>query len=162
MSRASARAFIGLGANLGDPEAQVRTAIAAIAALPSTRLARASSMYRTAPLGYADQPDFVNAVAEIETELEPRELLAALQAIENRSGRERPFPNAPRTLDLDVLLYDDRVIHEPGLEIPHSRMHERAFVLAPLVEIDPAIEIPGHGRAVDCLARIRDQRIAKS
>jgi len=162
MSRASARAFIGLGANLGDPEAQIRTAIAAIAALPSTRLARASSMYRTAPLGYADQPDFVNAVAEIETELEPRELLAALQAIENRSGRERPFPNAPRTLDLDLLLYDDRVIHEPGLEIPHSRMHERAFVLAPLVEIDPAIEIPGRGRAVDCLARIRDQRIAKS
>lgn len=157
-----ARAFIGLGANLGAPEAQVRAAIASLGALPRTRLVRASSLYRTAPVGDVAQPDFINAVAEIETDLAPRELLDAVRAIETRAGRERPFPDAPRTLDLDVLLYDDRVVREPGLVIPHPRMHQRAFVLAPLVEIDPAIEIPGHGRAADLLATARVQRVERA
>ena len=157
-----ARAFIGLGANLGAPEAQVRAAIASLGDMPRTRLVRSSSLYRTAPVGSVAQPDFINAVAEIETDLAPRELLAALQGIEMRAGRERPFANAPRTLDLDVLLYDDRVIREPGLAIPHPRMHERAFVLAPLAEIAPAIEVPGHGRAADLLAGLDNQRVERS
>ena len=157
-----ARAFIGLGANLGAPEAQVRAAIASLGDMPSTRLVRASSLYCTAPVGGVAQPDFINAVAEIDTDLAPRDLLNALQAIETRAGRERPFANAPRTLDLDVLLYEDRVIREPDLEIPHPRMHERAFVLAPLVELDASIEIPGRGRAADLFAAVRDQRVEKA
>jgi 2-amino-4-hydroxy-6-hydroxymethyldihydropteridine diphosphokinase len=156
------RAFIGLGANIGDPGGQLRDALAALDAIPGTRLMRASSLWRTAPVGYAAQPDFVNAVAEIETAQAPRALLEALLAIEKRFGRERSFANAPRTLDLDLLLYGDRVLSEQGLELPHPRMHERAFVLAPLVEIAPEVEIPGKGRADALLARCRDQRIEKA
>jgi 2-amino-4-hydroxy-6-hydroxymethyldihydropteridine diphosphokinase len=156
------RAFIGLGANIGDPGGQLRDALAALDAIPGTRLMRASSLWRTAPVGYAAQPDFVNAVAEVETAQAPRALLEALLAIEKRFGRERSFANAPRTLDLDLLLYGDRVLSEQGLELPHPRMHERAFVLAPLVEIAPEVEIPGKGRADALLARCRDQRIEKA
>jgi len=156
-----ARAFVGVGANLGDPAAQVRAAIAALAALPGTRLVAASSLYRTAPVGYADQPDFVNAAALLETALAPRALLEALQAIEARSGRARSFKDAPRALDLDLLLYGGEVIDEPGLAVPHPRLHERAFALAPVVEIDPAAVIPGRGPARDWLARCTDQRIAR-
>ena len=156
------KAFIGLGANLGDPAKQLRGALAALDAIPGTRLARASSLWRTAPVGYAAQPDFVNAVAGVETTLAPRALLDALLAIEGRFGRERSFADAPRTLDLDLLLYGDRVLSEQGLEVPHPRMHERAFVLAPLLEIAPDIEIPGKGRADALLARCREQRIEKS
>jgi 2-amino-4-hydroxy-6-hydroxymethyldihydropteridine diphosphokinase len=156
------RAFIGLGANIGDPGGQLRDALAALDAIPGTRLMRASSLWRTAPVGYAAQPDFVNAVAEVETAQAPRALLEALLAIEKRFGRERSFANAPRTLDLDLLLYGDRVLSEQGLELPHPRMHERAFVLAPLVEIAPEVEIPGKGRADALLARFRDQRIEKA
>jgi 2-amino-4-hydroxy-6-hydroxymethyldihydropteridine diphosphokinase len=153
------RAYVGIGANLGDPAAQVRGAIAALAALPGTRLAAASSLYRTAPIGYADQPEFVNAVAALDTALAPHALLDALQAIERRAGRERSFRNAPRTLDLDLLLYGDAAIADAALTVPHPRMHERAFVLAPLAEIAPDASIPGHGRAVDCAARLPDQGV---
>jgi len=156
-----ATAFIGLGANLGDPVAQVRRAVVALGQLPEMRLVAASSLYRSAPIGVGPQPDFVNAVARIETTLGPWVLLEALLAEEARFGRERPSPGAARTLDLDVLLYEDRVIAEAGLTVPHPRMHERAFVLAPLVEIAPDIEIPGRGAARALLARVRDQTIAK-
>jgi len=114
--------------------------------LPDTRLARVSSLYRSAPVGYLDQPDFTNAVARIETALPPRALLDQLLAIERRYGRVRDFANAPRTLDLDILLYDECVVQEPGLTIPHPRVHERAFVLVPLAEIAQDAVIPGRGR----------------
>ncbi len=156
-----ARAVIGLGANLGDPVAQLRAAIEAIGRLPLTRLARASSFYRTAPVGFAAQPDFVNAAVAIDTGLDPRALLDALKSIEVAAGRERSFKDAPRMLDLDLLLYADRLIDEPELVVPHPRMHERAFVLAPLVEIEPDAVVPGRGRAADLLARCADQRIRK-
>jgi 2-amino-4-hydroxy-6-hydroxymethyldihydropteridine diphosphokinase len=122
--------------------------------LPDTRLARVSSLYRSAPVGYLDQPDFINAVAQIETGLTPRALLDRLLAIERRYGRVRDFPNAPRTLDLDILLYAECIVQEPGLTIPHPRMHERAFVLVPLVEIAPEAVIPGRGRADELVARV--------
>jgi len=152
-------AFIALGSNLGGPENKVRQGIATLAELPQTRLAAASSLYRSAPLGYAGQADFVNAVAQLSTALAPQALLQSLLAIEQRFGRERSFRNAPRTLDLDLLLYDAQTIDEPGLAVPHPRMHERAFVLAPLVEIAPDCVIPGIGPAADWLERCRDQNI---
>ncbi len=156
------KAFVGLGANLGDPGQQIRGALTALGGIPGTRLARASSFWRSAPVGYAAQPDFVNAVAELETDAAPRALLERLLAIEKGFGRERSFANAPRTLDLDLLLYGDRVLLEQGLEVPHPRMHERAFVLAPLVEIAPDAEIPGKGKAATLLAAIRDQKVEKT
>jgi 2-amino-4-hydroxy-6-hydroxymethyldihydropteridine diphosphokinase len=155
------RAFIGLGANLGDPEAQVRLAISRLGKLPRTRLLAASPLYRSAPVGVGEQPDFVNAVAEIETAIGARALLEALLALEARFGRERPSPGAARTLDLDLLLYGERVIAEPGLTVPHPRMHERAFVLMPLAEIAPDIVIPGRGAARALLATVQDQTIVK-
>jgi 2-amino-4-hydroxy-6-hydroxymethyldihydropteridine diphosphokinase len=157
-----ARAVIGLGANLGDPAAQLRTAIAAIEHLPETRVLAVSSFYRTAPVGYLAQPEFVNAAVAVETALAPRALLDALQAIEAAAGRERRFKDAPRTLDLDILLHGDLVADEPGLTIPHPRLHERAFALAPLVEIAPDAVVPGHGRAADLLARCAAQKIEKA
>jgi 2-amino-4-hydroxy-6-hydroxymethyldihydropteridine diphosphokinase len=156
-----ARAFVGVGANLGDASAQVREAIGALAALPGTRVVAASSLYRTAPVGHADQPDFVNAAVLLETALAPRALLAALQAIEARAGRVRTFRDAPRVLDLDLLLYGDAAIDEPGLAVPHPRLHGRAFALAPIVEIDPECVIPGRGRARDLLARLVGQRVER-
>jgi 2-amino-4-hydroxy-6-hydroxymethyldihydropteridine diphosphokinase len=110
-------------------------------------------------VGYVDQPDFINAVAQVETSLAPRALLAALLDIEHRHGRERSFRNAPRTLDLDLLLYGSAHFHEDGLTLPHPRMTERAFVLRPLLEIAPDAQIPGHGRAADWLAACADQRV---
>ena len=154
-------AFIALGSNLGDPGEKVRQGIAALAELPQAQFLAASALYRSAALGHADQPDFVNAVAKISTSLAPQALLAAMLAIEKRFGRERSFLNAPRTLDLDLLLYDAQTMAEPGLTLPHPRMHERAFVLAPLLEIAPACVIPGKGPAADWLARCRDQTIEK-
>jgi 2-amino-4-hydroxy-6-hydroxymethyldihydropteridine diphosphokinase len=156
-----ARAFVGVGANLGDAAGQVEAAIGALGRLPGTRLVRASSLYRSAPLGYAAQPDFVNAAVLLETELPPRGLLEALHGIEDRAGRRRTFKDAPRALDLDLLLYDGQVIDAPDLVLPHPRLHERAFALAPLVEIDPAAVIPGHGAARDCLARLAGQRVER-
>ena len=153
------RAFVGLGANLGDPVVQITKAMASLAKLDKTRMVRSSSLYRTAPIGLADQPEFVNAVALLDTALVPRELLDALLEIERAAGRERSFPNAPRLLDLDLLLYGERRIDTPGLVVPHPRMHERAFVLAPLVEIAPDAVIPGHGRAADLLRAVGDQDV---
>ena len=144
-------AYIALGANLQDPQAQVRAGFEALAMLPKTRLAAVSSLYRSGPVGYVEQPDFVNAVAKVETALEPRELLDALLAIERSHGRVRDFPNAPRTLDLDVILYDERAHDEEDLKIPHPRMHERAFVLVPLAELASDAIVPGHGRVRDLL-----------
>ena len=154
-------AYIALGANLEDPVVQVRAGLAALATLPDTQLLMQSSLYRTAPVGYADQPDFINAVAAVDTELSPRELLDALLAIELNHGRVRQFANAPRTLDLDVLLYDDVKVNESGLTIPHPRMHERAFVLAPLAEIAPLCEIPGHGRVSELLRSLDPQGVTR-
>lgn len=163
MSAAAAtqRAFVGIGSNLGDPAAQVRAAVAALAALPQTRLVAASSLYRTSPVGYAAQGDFVNAAALLETALAPRALLDHLHAIEAGAGRERTFKDAPRTLDLDLLLYGGETIAEPGLTVPHPRLHERAFALAPVVELDPDCVIPGRGPAREWLAHAAGQRIEK-
>ena len=155
------RAFIGLGANLGDPRRQIRAALAALEKIPATRLTGQSSFYLSAPLGYSAQPDFVNAVAHLETALAPRALLEALLAIERSLGRSRSHANAPRTLDLDLLLYDGTVIDEPGLRVPHPRMHTRAFVLAPLAEIAPGIDIPGQGPIAPLLAACAGQAIEK-
>jgi len=147
-------AYVALGANLQDPVAQVKAGIAALSTLPRTQLKAQSSLYRTAPVGYANQPDFINAVAAIDTALSPRGLLEALLAIEIDHGRVRQFANAPRTLDLDVLLYGDLRMHEDGLTIPHPRMHERAFVLAPLDEIAPDCVIPGRGKVSELLRAV--------
>ena len=154
-------AFIGLGSNLDDPRSQLHSAFAAIAELPGTRLLMRSSLYRSAPLGYPDQPDFVNAVAKISTQLAPRALLQALLQIEHHHGRERTFRNAPRILDLDILLYDDMQLHEHGLTIPHPQMHLRAFVLQPLLEIAPDARIPAVGSARDALQNCQDQTLER-
>jgi 2-amino-4-hydroxy-6-hydroxymethyldihydropteridine diphosphokinase len=151
------RAFIALGSNLQEPATQVAQALSEISGLPATTLVRASSLYRTAPLGYDDQPDFINAVAEIATDMPPMELLQALLDLEDRHGRERPFPNAPRVLDLDLLLYDDLTMETPDLTLPHPRMHQRGFVLLPLAEIAALLEIPGLGVVRDLAARCPDQ-----
>jgi 2-amino-4-hydroxy-6-hydroxymethyldihydropteridine diphosphokinase len=145
-------AYVGIGSNLGDPEAQVRGAIEALASVPQTRFVRASRLFRTAPWGRADQPAFVNAAAEIATALAPRALLDALLTIERAHGRHRDGTRwGPRTLDLDVLLYGDGVIDEPGLAIPHPHLAERAFVLLPLADLDPALQVPGRGRISELL-----------
>lgn len=156
-----AHAFVAIGSNLADPAQQALRAFNAIAVLPHTRLCSRSSLYLTAPVGYADQPDFINAVAHIQTSLTPHQLLRALLEIEQSFGRERTFRNAPRVIDLDLLLYNDSQQHDAGLTLPHPRMHERAFVLAPLVEIAPDIVIPGHGRAADCLHATHDQDLQR-
>ena len=145
-------AHIGLGANLADPEKQVRAALDELAAAPGIVLERKSSLYRTAPIGYDNQPDFINAVARVRTTLEPQALLDALLEIERTHGRVREFLNAPRTLDLDVLLYEDRVINTDTLNVPHPRAHLRAFVLLPLLEVSPDVIIPGIGPASAWLA----------
>jgi 2-amino-4-hydroxy-6-hydroxymethyldihydropteridine diphosphokinase len=154
-------AYVGIGSNLDDPHAQVTRAFDALAQLPRTRLSARSSLYRSAPLGYAAQPDFVNAVAALDTELGAEELLRELQAIEAQHARQRSFANAPRTLDLDLLLYGDAKIDSPALIVPHPRMHERAFVLHPLLEIAPAAEIPGRGPASRYLAACAKQKVEK-
>jgi 2-amino-4-hydroxy-6-hydroxymethyldihydropteridine diphosphokinase len=143
---------VALGSNLEDPQAQVRRGFEELAALPATRLIARSRLRRTAPVGYAAQPDFVNGCALVETELAPRALLDELLAIERRHGRVRAIANGPRTLDLDIVLYGDRQIDEPGLQVPHPRAHERAFVLEPLLEVWPDAVIPGRGAVRDLLA----------
>jgi len=148
-------ACVGLGGNVGDVAGTLRGALAALAEVPGTRLLRASRVYRTPAWGQRDQPDFLNAAATLETTLAPRQLLEALFAIEQRFGRDRSGAAerwGPRTLDLDLLLYGDAVVDEPGLRVPHPHLHERAFALVPLAEIAPAAPIPGHGRVCDALA----------
>jgi 2-amino-4-hydroxy-6-hydroxymethyldihydropteridine diphosphokinase len=154
-------AHIGLGGNLDDPVRHVCQALEELARLPNTRLLACSSLYRTAPVGKLDQPDFVNAVAMLDTALSPRELLQELLALEARHGRVRGELSGPRTLDLDLLLLGDRVIREPGLEVPHARMHQRAFVLLPLAEVSPHAVIPGRGSVADLAARVADQGVIR-
>ena len=156
------RAYIALGANLGNPVVTINDAIDTLVCLRGSVFAAVSSLYRTAPVGLKRQPDFINAVVAVRTRLAPHELLDELFAIEGRFGRVRDPAsnrNAPRTLDLDLLLHGDAVQDGPSLTLPHPRMHERAFVLAPLAEIDPALVIPGHGAVSELLARCADQRI---
>jgi 2-amino-4-hydroxy-6-hydroxymethyldihydropteridine diphosphokinase len=136
--REAVTAYVALGANLGDAVSSVQSAIARIGELHATRVTRQSSLYRTAPLE-SSGPDYINAVVEIETELDALSLLDSLQAMENEAGRERPYRNAPRTLDLDLLLYGNERIDSPSLKVPHPRMMERAFVLVPLAEIAPQL-----------------------
>ena len=145
------QAFVALGSNLADPISQVESAFAALEKLPNTRVLKKSSLYKTAPIGYEAEhlsqiPDFINAVAELETDLTPLELLDALLAIENQAGRERPFPNAPRVLDCDLLLYENVSMESTKLTLPHPRMHLRGFVLLPLFEIAAQLSIPNHGK----------------
>ena len=148
------RAAVGLGANLGEAAGTIRDAIDALACLPETRLLRASRLYRTPAWGVTAQPDFINAVAVLDTGLSARELLDALLDIERASGRVRIDGErwGPRTLDLDVLLYGDAIIDEPGLRVPHPHLHERAFALLPLLDAWPDAVIPGVGLARECEA----------
>lgn len=154
-------AYIGLGSNLEDPPNQLQRAFAALDRLPGTRVIKQSSLYRSAPLGNPDQPDFVNAVAKISTDLMPQALLQALLEIEHSHGRVRNFRNAPRTLDLDILLYDDAQLHEHGLTIPHPQMHLRAFVLQPLLEIAPDANIPAVGLAQRAIQDCQTQTLER-
>ena len=152
------RVFVGLGANLGDAEHNVRAALVQLGQLPQTSLLAASSLYRSAPLDAAG-PDFVNAVAELRTRLEPEPLLLQLQALEQHFGRQRPHHHAPRTLDLDLLCYGARQVLGPPLTLPHPRMHLRAFVLAPLAELAPEWPCAGGLSVALTLARLPAQRV---
>ncbi len=154
------RAFIGLGANLGDASATLHAALAALAALPGCTLVQTSAQYRSAPID-AVGPDYLNAVAVIDTLLTPQSLLAALQAIEQSFGRQRPYRHAPRTLDLDLLLHGDTVLASVALTLPHPRLHLRAFVLQPLLEICPALVAPGLGLLADHLPATADQSLER-
>ena len=151
-------AYVGLGANLGDAAAALESAVAAMAEISSTTVVARSRTYRSAPLD-ATGPDYLNAVVAIDTELSPSELLIALQRIEQAHGRERSFPNAPRTLDLDLLLFGDQTIDIPGLQVPHPRLHERAFVLLPLNEVARDVLIPGRGPLRQFLSGVAHQHI---
>jgi 2-amino-4-hydroxy-6-hydroxymethyldihydropteridine diphosphokinase len=160
MPETSTRAFIGVGANLGDAPAALHAAAEALAALPDTTLQAASSIYRSAPID-SSGPDYLNTVIALDTQLSAQALLAELQRIELAHGRERPYRNAPRTLDLDLLTYGSQQIETPALTVPHPRMQHRAFVLLPLAEIAPDLVIPGHGRLTDLIADVAGQRIDK-
>ena len=148
-------AYVALGSNLDDPRSQVERAVTALDQLPDTRLVLCSSLYGTRPFGPVDQPDFVNAAAGVLTHLDPAALLAQLTALEARMGRERPVVRwGPRRIDLDLLVHGEARVVEPGLEVPHPGIAERAFVLVPLAEIAPDLAVPGRGRVRDLLARV--------
>jgi 2-amino-4-hydroxy-6-hydroxymethyldihydropteridine diphosphokinase len=153
-------AYIGIGSNLGDAQGNVQRAILRLARLPDTRLSGQSSLFHTAPID-AGGDDYINAVACVDTRLTAPQLLEQLQAIEQDFGRERPFPNAPRTLDLDILLFGQQTIRTQSLTVPHPRMTERAFALIPLLQIDPFIAIPGKGPAHSFVAGVAGQAIQK-
>ena len=180
------RVYVALGSNLGDPAAQVRAGAQALGKLPGTRLVRCSSLYRTAPVGITDQPDFINAVCAADTSMPAGAFMQALLDIERAQGRQRDIPTAmdggsagreavppgtnagavfrpggPRTLDLDLLLYGELACHEPGLTLPHPRLHERAFVLYPLSEIAPGLSIPGRGQVETLLAGCAGQAVER-
>jgi 2-amino-4-hydroxy-6-hydroxymethyldihydropteridine diphosphokinase len=156
-------AYLGLGSNLAHPRRQLARALRSIARVPGTRIVAASPSYVSAPQGVdAPQPDYVNSVVVIRTILGPRALLAALHSIERSQLRRRSRRNAPRTLDLDLLLYGRRRMRISGLTVPHPRMHERAFVLRPLADVDAAARIPGRGLARRYLPSVRGQRIART
>lgn len=154
-----ALSYVALGANLAQPETQIEAALAALKKDPELSLLRASSLYRSAPIGVSGQPDFINAVAALETSLAPMDLLNRLFALENHFGRRRDFHQAPRTLDLDLLLYDAQIVENKNLQIPHPRMHLRAFVLVPLLEVAPECQIPGRGKAAAWLPALSLQRM---
>ena len=154
------RVFIGLGGNLGDARAALQGALSELAALPGTRLVAASSFYASAPVD-AQGPDFINAVAELSTTLTPQVLLQALQRIERDHGRERPYRHAPRTLDLDLLLYGQQRVAGPLLTLPHPRLQLRSFVLLPLLELAPELAHPNLGPLAELARRITDQRLRK-
>lgn len=154
------RVFVGLGANLGDALATVQAALVQLAALPETSLVATSALYRSAPIDAAG-PDYINAVAELRSELEPAALLAQLQAQEQQFGRERPYRHAPRTLDLDLLVYGRRRIASVALTLPHPRAHDRAFVLAPLADLAPDWPLDGGLTVAQALAALHDQRIER-
>jgi 2-amino-4-hydroxy-6-hydroxymethyldihydropteridine diphosphokinase len=149
-----ARAFVAFGSNLGDREGTIRAALAALDAAEGVDVVHVSSFEETDPVGFLDQPRFVNGAAELRTELSPRALLDLLLEVEAQFGRDRSAgpPQGPRTLDLDLLLYGSEQIDEPGLAVPHPRLSERAFVLRPLAELDPALEVPGKGHIQTLLA----------
>jgi 2-amino-4-hydroxy-6-hydroxymethyldihydropteridine diphosphokinase len=150
-----ARAFVGVGANLGDRERTIRRALELLDARPDVEVAAVSSLRETEPVGYVDQPRFLNGAAELRTELEPQELLEVLLGVELELGRTRDGPRfGPRAIDLDLLLYDDVVVDEPGLTLPHPRLHERRFALEPLAELAPGLELPGRGRVEGLLASL--------
>jgi 2-amino-4-hydroxy-6-hydroxymethyldihydropteridine diphosphokinase len=150
------RAYVALGANLGDREATIRAALAELDLVPGVQIVAVSALRETDPVGYLDQPRFLNGAAALETTLAPRELLDVLLAVERRFGRTREGVPAqgPRTLDLDLLVYGSVEIAEPGLTIPHPRLHERRFVLEPLSELDPSLEVPGKGKIQSLLAEL--------
>jgi 2-amino-4-hydroxy-6-hydroxymethyldihydropteridine diphosphokinase len=154
--RGMARAFVGLGSNLGDREATLRAAVGRLRGLTGAEVRGVSRFRDTEPVGYLDQPRFLNGAVELETTLSAHELLAALLELERAFGRDRTSspPQGPRTLDLDLLLYGEDSIAEPGLEVPHPRLHERRFVLEPLAELDPALVVPGLGRVEALLAKL--------
>jgi len=154
------QAFVGIGANLGDARANALDAIGRLRRVPGIAVTAVSSLYRTAPIDSSGD-DYINAVARIDTTLAAPALLEALFAIEREHGRERPYRNAPRTLDLDLLLYGDQVIDTPALTVPHPRMTQRAFVLVPLLEIAPDVAVPGLGAAAAFAADVAGQRIEK-
>lgn len=160
MNAALTRAWIGLGANLGHPVQTLQQAVRELNEWPGHQVVAVSSLWRSAPVD-AQGPDFWNAVVGIDTSNEPLDLLAALQAIEHRHGRQRPYLHAPRTLDLDLLLFGDAILNLPNLVVPHPRMHLRAFVLAPLQEVVPQVQIPGHGRAADLWSHVKDQALER-
>jgi 2-amino-4-hydroxy-6-hydroxymethyldihydropteridine diphosphokinase len=161
----AARAYVGLGSNLVHPRRQIAKALARLGRVHGVRVVAVSPSYVTAPIGGDPQPDYVNAVALVCTSLAPRALLERLHAIERRQQRRRAAHaprNAPRTLDLDLLLYGARRMRQQRLTLPHPRMHERAFVLQPLTDIAPAATIPGRGLARQFLARVRGQRVRRT
>jgi 2-amino-4-hydroxy-6-hydroxymethyldihydropteridine diphosphokinase len=155
------KAFIALGSNLNDPASQVTRAFQAIDKLPKTKLVKTSSLYQSAPVGYENQPDFINAAVEVSTDLNPLQLLKQLLKIEQAFGRERTFANAPRVLDLDLLLFDDISMQTAALTLPHPRMHERSFVLLPLAEIAPDLMLPKAGNVVKLAQLYKNQSITK-
>jgi 2-amino-4-hydroxy-6-hydroxymethyldihydropteridine diphosphokinase len=150
------RAFVGLGSNLGDREGTLRAAVGRLRSLPETKVVRVSRFRNTEPVGFVDQPRFLNGAVELETGLPARRLLDGLMEVERHFGRDRLAVPAqgPRTLDLDLLIYGDERISEPGLEVPHPRLHERAFVLEPLAELDPSLEVPGNGPVQTLLSKL--------
>jgi 2-amino-4-hydroxy-6-hydroxymethyldihydropteridine diphosphokinase len=150
------RAYVGLGSNLGDRQQTIDGALEALAAVPGVRVVAVSTLIDTEPVGPVDQPRFLNGVAELATTLAARDLLDALLEVERRFGRRREGvpPQGPRTLDLDLLLYGQAEIDAPGLRVPHPRLHERRFVLEPLAELAPGLEVPGKGRVESLLARV--------
>jgi 2-amino-4-hydroxy-6-hydroxymethyldihydropteridine diphosphokinase len=154
-------AYVGIGSNQDRPEKQVEQALLELDRLPHSRVVSRSSLYKSAPVGFADQPDFINAVAQLETGVSADRLLSELQQIEAQHGRKRSFTDAPRSLDLDLLMFGNSELKTKDLTLPHPRMHERAFVLKPLVEISPEVSIPGIGTAKDLLKNVEHQIVEK-